>query len=512
MRISISIQSYDNPQTSNTSLPFAQLHPNEAQQYASTKPSHILDSNPSILTHSPSYTEIADSPLKIYVPPQETTSDPLDDAWAAAHKEDGTSNGDPADKEAYHKALNCPNVCADATAAAPVQTICPDFKTMLQNVAHAECEKCPFDVSRCPGGINDIDPHHHLDDAEKPAQSAATSIPSPADQEVKKPKNKRALISYVYTEDTPSAKTNFEFFTKHALHDEADFIFILYGNSTVDSDILPVGHPNINIFRQPLSSLSNITQNFCSPLAPHLEILNSTTGGATPLKEKYEKFIFLDSTMRGPFIPRWSAACWSSSLLAMLKGNTKMVGTELACLKDQRPYLQPHFLGVDRDGLEVLLTDTRFTYEGRKAQLAKVKDKGNYTETAAPAPTATAKDETKQQARAVEEEEAGACRKQDAEKSLTYAIRDQNWDAAVLEIAWQDARVYRYLICSEDNERYVGVNSRPEGQVDPWEVLFVDPDIMGEGVEDLTFRFERGGYSSFDACRFVERGRENAST
>lgn len=346
--------------------------------------------------------------------------------------------------------MHCP-VCVDGTSpsSATGKGHCPDFKQMIKNIAAVECSKCAFDVSRCPGA--DQLPHHT-----NAGVPASTSLPAGF------AKNTRPLISYVYSE-SPTSHTNLAFFVKHALHDEADFVFILYGNTTVEQDLLPKGHVNINIYKKPLLRES------CSPLTAHFELLGGN--GGTPLKDLYEHFILVNSEVRGPFIPRWSGSCWSDAFLGLVKDKVKLVGTELACLKGERPHLQPHILATDKQGLAVLMKDKRITT---------------------------------------------ACEvKKEAEKDVTDAMRLQGWDAVVLDMAFKDESQYRYVKCIEDQKRFVGVGmgNSIDGEVDPLEVLFVGAgkELHANGTKEweseskrlnlLSKRMDTMEYSSYDACR-----------
>lgn len=394
-------------------------------------------------SHKSSFTEIAKAPLKIYVPAAPPPNhNPLNDIWATStHKAAQEDATHPLDKEAYYKALNCP-VCEDSKDAKD----CPSWDEVLK--------EAPFDVSRCPS-VQSLKNANHKD----------TGVPAGA--------GGKPLISYIYIE-SPTSRANLAFFANHALHDGADFAFLLYGATSVDDDILPKGRNNIYISRKPLPKAS------CNPIASHFENLSRKgKQGRKQLKDIYERFILMDSSMRGPFIPRWSSSCWSSAFLTQLAEKTKLVSTHLNCAKDHRPYLQTHMLGTDRAGLTALIADKRL-------KSASCPDSQDARDT-----------------------KSGLI-----QRDVTAAIRDKGWEAVVLDMAWRDVSEFRYLKCETDGDHFV-----PKGNetvsIDPWEVLFLDAGEGKKEDEKQTERRERekamlqlvsarvgaSGYSSYEACK-----------
>lgn len=134
-----------------------------------------------------------------------------------------------------------------------------------------------------------------------------------------KPISKRPLILYAYadSEEGTSLK-NLEFFIRHGLHAAADFIFILNGETSVAS-LIP-NEDNIKIVERP---------NDCYDLGAYAEIL--TNGD---LYKGYKKFIMLNASLRGPFMPYWSNACWSDMYLSKLTDEVKVLSPHHIVLKD----------------------------------------------------------------------------------------------------------------------------------------------------------------------------------
>lgn len=136
----------------------------------------------------------------------------------------------------------------------------------------------------------------------------------------------RPLVTYVYSE-TPEARRNFEFFLKHGLHDQADFIFIFNGET--DADLLLPSSPSIRTVRR---------SNTCYDLGSHAEVLSTDD-----LWRRYSKFILMNASVRGPFIPTWAdGACWTNQLLAKITEEVKVrKSLSDVCLDTLRIYTLP---------------------------------------------------------------------------------------------------------------------------------------------------------------------------
>lgn len=117
----------------------------------------------------------------------------------------------------------------------------------------------------------------------------------------------RPLILYAYYE-TDNARQNLEYFIAHGLHGAADFIFILNGETNAE-DIIPK-EPNIRYIHRP---------NDCYDLGAFAEVLTKDD-----LYKKYNKFITLNASVRGPFLPYWATGCWSDMFLSKVTDKVKV--------------------------------------------------------------------------------------------------------------------------------------------------------------------------------------------
>ncbi|KFY38290.1 hypothetical protein V495_06660 [Pseudogymnoascus sp. VKM F-4514 (FW-929)] len=208
---------------------------------------------------------------------------------------------------------------------------------------------------------------------ETPYFKALDTTPTPDDQ--------RPLITYAYYESA-FARANLKFFVDHALHDAADFIFILNGETDADKTIIfkdqeiPEDLRDIIPKRDKKNIFVKKRPNTCFDLGAHNEVLNSVLGGEGwigkdgPIKEpkgmvsagdnmllrnKYKRYILMNASIRGPFVPRWSTQCWSDSYLNRLTDKIKLVGMSYNCHAGEG-HIQSMIWATDSIGLQHILT------------------------------------------------------------------------------------------------------------------------------------------------------------
>ncbi|KAK7757739.1 hypothetical protein SLS62_000117 [Diatrype stigma] len=119
--------------------------------------------------------------------------------------------------------------------------------------------------------------------------------------------SERPLILYAYKE-SDNARQNLEFFIHQGLHGAADFIFILNGETDAAEWIPDAA--NIRVVQRP---------NVCFDLGAYGEVLREGD-----LWRKYKRFITMNASIRGPFIPAWSKHCWSDAFLDRLSDDVKV--------------------------------------------------------------------------------------------------------------------------------------------------------------------------------------------
>ncbi|CZR55864.1 uncharacterized protein PAC_05752 [Phialocephala subalpina] len=157
------------------------------------------------------------------------------------------------------------------------------------------------------------------------------------------PKEGKDLILYAYSE-SPAGRANLEYFIKKGLHGSADFLFVLNGNTTVEKLIPDL--PNIKIVHR---------ENKCYDLGTMGAVL-----GKDRLWMGYKRFITMNASIRGPFLPSYSSgSCWSDVFFDRLNGKVKLVGTTVNC--EPRPHIQSMLLATDSIGMSILLSPSLST-------------------------------------------------------------------------------------------------------------------------------------------------------
>ncbi|KAJ0366761.1 hypothetical protein COL154_003641 [Colletotrichum chrysophilum] len=141
----------------------------------------------------------------------------------------------------------------------------------------------------------------------KPASQETAKAPSKSSSPSSSSSSKdRPLILYAFAESA-AALENLDYFVKQGLHDAADFVFILNGETNAESKIPE--KKNIRVVKRP---------NTCFDLGAYGEILREGD-----LYKKYKRFITLNASIRGPFLPHWAQACWSDLYLDRVTDKVK---------------------------------------------------------------------------------------------------------------------------------------------------------------------------------------------
>ncbi|KAL2075962.1 hypothetical protein VTL71DRAFT_905 [Oculimacula yallundae] len=154
------------------------------------------------------------------------------------------------------------------------------------------------------------------------------------------------LVTYVYVE-SGYARINLKFFVDHGLHAAADFIFILNGDTDADA-LIPRDRPNVKVIRR---------KNTCYDLGSHWEILIARKRGGKALRDTYKRFIMMNASIRGPFVPHWSRECWTDAYLNKLNDKVKLVGSAINCRDGtNNQHAMSMIWATDTIGLNLILT------------------------------------------------------------------------------------------------------------------------------------------------------------
>lgn len=117
----------------------------------------------------------------------------------------------------------------------------------------------------------------------------------------------RPLILYTYAE-SENARQNLAFFVQNGLHGKADFVFIFNGET--DATSMVPSYPNVKIVQR---------ENTCFDIGAHGEVLRKDD-----LWKKYKRFIIMNASIRGPFIPTYVSSCWTDSFLGKITDKVKV--------------------------------------------------------------------------------------------------------------------------------------------------------------------------------------------
>ncbi|MDA1183557.1 MAG: hypothetical protein O2930_02800 [Acidobacteria bacterium] len=144
----------------------------------------------------------------------------------------------------------------------------------------------------------------------------------------------RTLVLYAYYE-TPEYRRNLGFFLRHGLDDRDELILVINGSRCTE----PIPErPNLTVLRR-----ANLGMDF----GAWQEGLDGVD------REAYDAFVFLNCTVRGPFLPVWAKSMsWTRLFTELLDEETRLVGTTVN-YHYGHPHLQSMLLCTDREGLQV---------------------------------------------------------------------------------------------------------------------------------------------------------------
>lgn len=191
------------------------------------------------------------------------------------------------------------------------------------------------------------------------------------------------LVSYSYFEKDDVQKSNFEFFlalgtlpppTNKRFH----WVFVISGETCTpckkllpelkktEGDAASLGKIGVKeVYESSHITLLYRSENVGMDIAAHNITLEYLAQKGS--RRSYKYFIFLNSSIKGPFFPSWTAADWhwSYAYLERFKGNVHAVGSSLVCLPSvdaggPGPRLESWAFAVDQDGLRVCLNQGVF--------------------------------------------------------------------------------------------------------------------------------------------------------
>jgi hypothetical protein len=146
----------------------------------------------------------------------------------------------------------------------------------------------------------------------------------------------KSLISYVYYE-TPSNRRNLQFLIEHGLYKSADWVFSFNGETDAE-ELLP-NHKKSPWYDANFTNIEVIKrENKCYDFGAHAEVMlrewsadgetlnlmGSEDKGGKKYYENYSRFILMNASVRGPFMPHWAQKCWSEAFWAQVTEKVKV--------------------------------------------------------------------------------------------------------------------------------------------------------------------------------------------
>ncbi|KAI8909853.1 hypothetical protein DFJ77DRAFT_415164, partial [Powellomyces hirtus] len=136
---------------------------------------------------------------------------------------------------------------------------------------------------------------------------------------------------------------NLEFFLRHGLVSNVDYLFVM--NSPTPKGLeIPV-LDNIFVWEK---------ENSCYDLGSfHLGVQHM----AAKYKRTYSRYLLVNASVRGPFLPPHGRGCWTDHFLDHLSDEVKLVGTTWYCETEKRapPHVQTMVIGMDSIGYDAAL-------------------------------------------------------------------------------------------------------------------------------------------------------------
>ena len=169
------------------------------------------------------------------------------------------------------------------------------------------------------------------------------------------------------------ALPNLRFFLTHSLHANANFVFILNGalpdpKASADEQIVFSPDLRIDQARELITSYTSLLSNdnvhvvdrpnTCYDLGAFGQVL---TANSSDLYTTHNRFILINASLRGPFVPLWSHDCWTDAYLRPLNTldwmgrQIKLVGMTINCVEGRPRHVQSMILATDDIGMKILL-------------------------------------------------------------------------------------------------------------------------------------------------------------
>jgi hypothetical protein len=129
------------------------------------------------------------------------------------------------------------------------------------------------------------------------------------------PMQPKLLILYHYFEKDEVYKENFEFFLRHGLLDDAEHLVIINGGCTAAL----VKRDNVNYM---------VRENVGFDFGGYVDVVNFYRG-----IDRFDYVFFINSIVRGPFLPAYVTRPWTEPFLDLFTGDVKLAGASVNVLR-----------------------------------------------------------------------------------------------------------------------------------------------------------------------------------
>ncbi|KAI8817632.1 uncharacterized protein EV422DRAFT_540342 [Fimicolochytrium jonesii] len=137
----------------------------------------------------------------------------------------------------------------------------------------------------------------------------------------------------------PQQTANLEFFLRHGLQSNADYLFVM--NSPTPQGVVFPNLPNIFVWGK---------ENKCYDLGSFRQGVEYMA----KRHRRYRRYIMINASVRGPFLPLYDRGCWIDHFLDRLTDDVKMVGTTVYCnMHGVSRHVQSMVLAFDEVGYAV---------------------------------------------------------------------------------------------------------------------------------------------------------------
>jgi hypothetical protein len=153
----------------------------------------------------------------------------------------------------------------------------------------------------------------------------------------------RTLVIYAFHDFNDSLL----FFIRHGLINSPHVFYLFVGNCDPLTLKMP-SHKNIKIVFRDNTSFDFGAWSYGLFHVSDIKI------------DEFDYFVFVNQTVKGPFLPAWCKTPWFNILTDMLTDNTKLVGTTIGLYKGT-PYVQSMLMATDEVGLNIAIKNGIFS-------------------------------------------------------------------------------------------------------------------------------------------------------